>query len=82
MRGNPIRDYLDDEKFKLLWEKGFLNERAIRDHYIREKFGELKQELKPKRIIEMLQEEFSYLSNETIRKIVYSRENGINGFTS
>jgi hypothetical protein len=82
MRGNPIRDYLDDEKFKLLWEKGFLNERAIRDHYIREKFGELKQELKPKRIIEMLQEEFSYLSNETIRKIVYSRENGMNGFTS
>ena len=80
MRGNPIRDYLDDEKFKLLWEKGFLNERAIRDHYIREKFGELKRELKPKRIIELLQEEFSYLSNETIRKIVYSRDNGINGF--
>ena len=82
MRGNPIRDYLDDEKFKLLWEKGFLNERAIRDHYIRKKFGVLKEELKPKQIIEMLQEEFSYLSNETIRKIVYSRENGINGFTS
>ena len=81
MYGNPLKDYLDDEKFKLLWEKGFLNERAIRDFYIRKKFGVLKEELKPKQIIDMLQREFSYLSTETIRKIVYSRDNGINGFT-
>ena len=81
MYGNPLKDYLDNEKFKLLWEKGFLNERAIRDFYIREKFGVLKEELKPKQIIDMLQREFSYLSSETIRKIVYSKGNGMNGFT-
>ncbi len=38
MRSNPLREYLDDHLFNLLWEKGFLNERAIRDFYIREKF--------------------------------------------
>jgi hypothetical protein len=81
MRGNPLKDYLNDEQFKVLWEKGFLNERAIRDHYIREKFSDLKNELKPRQIIDMLQREFSYLSSETIRKIVYSRDNGMNGFT-
>jgi hypothetical protein len=80
MYGNPLKDYLDDEQFKLLWEKGFLNERAIRDFYIREKFWVLKNQLKPREIINMLQREFSYLSTETIRKIVYSRNNGMNGF--
>lgn len=80
MCGNPLKDYLDDEQFKLLWEKGFLNERAIRDHYIREKFWVLKNQLKPREIINMLQREFSYLSTETIRKIVYSKNNGMNGF--
>ena len=74
MRSNPLRDYLDDDLFRQLWEKGFLNERAIRDHYIREKFNLLKNRHKPKAIIELLQREFGYLSTETIRKIVYSRE--------
>lgn len=73
MCGNPLRDYLDDELFNRLWAKGFLNERAIRDHYIRQKFSTLKRNLKPKAIIHQLQEEFSYLSTETIRKIVYTR---------
>ena len=73
MRGNPLKDFLDDEKFQLLWEKGFLNERAVRDHYIREKFSHLKNQLRPKEILNMLQGEFPYLSTETIRKIVYSK---------
>ncbi len=73
MCGNPLRAYLDDELFNRLWKEGFLNERAIRDHYIREKFSTLKRDLKPKAIIHQLQEEFSYLSTETIRKIVYTR---------
>lgn len=73
MCGNPLRAYLDDELFNRLWAEGFLNERAIRDHYIREKFSALKRDRKPKEIIHQLQEEFSYLSTETIRKIVYTR---------
>lgn len=74
MHGNPLREFLDDELFQMLWEKGFLNERAVRDHYIRKKFFTLKTRLKPREIIDRLQKEFSYLSHETIRKIVYSRE--------
>lgn len=80
MRSNPLRDYLNDEQFEQLWEKGFLNERAIRDYYIREKFSVLKHQLKPKDIIVMLQREFGYLSTETIRKIVYSREPEMESF--
>ena len=80
MRGNPLREYLDDDLYALLWEKGFLNERAIRDYYIRKKFKALKNELKPKEIIENLQHEFSYLSTETIRKIVYSKINGMDTY--
>ena len=74
MRSNPLKDILDDQLFNHLWEKGFLNERAIRDFYIRDKFVTLKSFQKPKEIIVNLQEEFPYLSVETIRKIVYSKE--------
>ena len=80
MRGNPLRDFLDDELFQKLWESGFLNERAIRDYYIREKFCALKSQHKPKKIIIMLQKEFPYLSTETVRKIVYSKEMSVNEF--
>lgn len=74
MRVNPLREYLNDELFKTLLKKGFLNERAIRDLYIRNKFSTLKHSVRPKNVINMLQQEFPYLSTETIRKIVYSRE--------
>ncbi len=74
MHGNPLREFLDDKQFRMLWENGFLNERAVRDFYIRQKFFLLKNKKKPKEIINHLQQEFSYLSHETIRKIVYSRE--------
>ncbi len=80
MRGNPLKEFLDDELYNLLWEKGFLNERAVRDYYIRKKFNALKEDLKPKEIIEDLQQEFSYLSTETIRKIVYTKVNGVKPF--
>lgn len=70
---NPLEEFLDDGKFRELWDLGFLNERAIRDYYIRKKFWALKNDQKPKQIFTELQTEFSYLSVETIRKIVYSR---------
>ncbi len=80
MQENPLREYLDDQLFFTLWEKGFLNERAIRDFYIRRKFNQLRHAVRPKEIIEHLQEEFSYLSTETIRKIVYSRPTSADAF--
>jgi hypothetical protein len=73
MNGNPLRNIITDEQFQVLMEKGFLNERAIRDFYIRKKFFQLKKSHPPKEIISQLREEFPYLSLETIRKIVYSR---------
>jgi len=74
MRGNPLEEYLNDQQFSLLLEKGFLNERAIRDLYIKDRFDQLKQRYRPKEIFEILQKEYSYLSIETIRKIIYSRK--------
>jgi len=74
MRGNPLQKYLDDESFHLLLNRGFLNERAIRDLYIKDRYGKLKEEARPKEIFQIIQEEFSYLSVETIRKIIYSKK--------
>lgn len=73
MRGNPLKAFLSDEQFQDLMQKGFLNERAVRDHYIREQFARMKNETRPKEIIHQLQAEFPYLSIDTVRKIVYSR---------
>ena len=69
-----FNQYLTDDQYRTLLKKGFLNERAVRDLYIRQKFCGMKDLHKPKHIIGMLQEEFPYLSTETVRKIVYSRE--------
>lgn len=74
MRGNPLEEYLNDHQFNLLLEKGFLNERAIRDLYIKDRFDQLRQRYRPKEIFEILQKEYSYLSIETIRKIIYSKK--------
>ena len=74
MRGNPLQQYLDDRSFHSLLKRGFLNERAIRDLYIKNRYGQLKENARPKEIFEIIREEFSYLSVETIRKIIYSKK--------
>lgn len=74
MRGNPLQEYLDDKLFNLLLRKGFLNERAVRDLYIKNRFEQLKERTSPKDIFQIIQREFSYLSTETIRKIIYSKK--------
>ncbi len=74
MRGNPLREFIPDELFYKLQEKGFLNERAVRDYYMKKQFEKLRKHHQPKRIFEMLQQEFPYLSVDTVRKIIYSRE--------
>lgn len=74
MRGNPLHEYVDDKLFHLLLKKGFLNERAVRDLYIKKRFDQLKKQAAPKEIFQILQKEFSYLSVETIRKIIYSNK--------
>jgi hypothetical protein len=70
MSGNHLEKYL----FHLLLKKGFLNERAIRDLYIKNRYNELKVKSRPKDIFQNIQKEFPYLSVETIRKIIYSKK--------
>ena len=74
MRKNPLKEYIDDSIYETLWQLGFLNERAVRDHYIRQTFRRLKKEQPSKFVLEKLQSEFPYLSIESIRKIAYSRK--------
>ena len=60
MRGNPLQDFIPDELFFRLKSKGFLNERAVRDYYMKQRFENLKKSHPPKRIFSILQEEFPY----------------------
>ncbi|HFE63809.1 MAG TPA: hypothetical protein ENK14_05245 [Caldithrix sp.] len=76
MRGNPLQEFIPDELFFKLQTKGFLNERAVRDFYMKKRFEALKKTIPPKKIFSMLQAEFPYLSVDTVRKIIYTR----NGF--
>ncbi len=77
--GNPLKGILEDRLFTELLEKGFLNERAVRDHYIKQRFAQLKNQYKPKDAFRIIQKEFPYLSVDTVRKIVYSRGPSANG---
>ncbi len=71
MTENPLKEILNDDQYVRLKRMGFLNDCAVRDYYIRKKFNMLKGKIKSKHIIEDLQQEFSYLSIESTRKIVY-----------
>jgi len=73
MRGNPLREFVPDEIFFFLKEKGFLNDAAVGDYYLKKRFEDLKKSCRPKDIFEMLQAEVPYLSVDTVRKIIYSR---------
>ena len=69
---NPIQELINDDVFLTLSKHGLLDEKAIRDYIIRNKFHELRQ----KRIstgdaIDSLRGEYPYLQFDTIRKIVY-----------
>ena len=74
MRGNPLREFIPDHLYHELNAKGFLNERAIRDYYLKKRFIELRTEYTPREIFSLLQKEFSYICEDTIRKIIYSRD--------
>jgi hypothetical protein len=75
MRGNPIREFIPDDLYFKLKAKGFLNERAIRDYYLKKRFHFLHSRYSSREIFSRLQREFSYLSEDTIRKIIYSKNN-------
>ncbi|MEW5841790.1 MAG: hypothetical protein AB1775_00850 [Bacteroidota bacterium] len=69
---NPLSDLIPDNTFKVLENKGLLNKKSLRDHVIRKKFLELKQnDVTMVEAIETIRKEYPYLQFDTIRKIVY-----------
>jgi hypothetical protein len=76
MRGNPIPEIIPDHIYFLLESKGFLNERTIRDYYLKKRFYQLRRHHSAREIFSILQSEFPYLCEDTIRKIIYSK-NGL-----
>jgi len=75
MRGNPLGEFIPDHLYHELNAQGFLNERAIRDYYLKKRFNELRASYSPREIFSLLQKEFSYICEDTIRKIIYTRDN-------
>lgn len=73
MRGNPIPEFIPDKLYFVLKSMGFLNERSIRDYYLKKKFNNLRSRYSRREIFVILQKEFPYICEDTIRKIVYTR---------
>lgn len=73
MRGNPIPEFIPDKLYFVLKSMGFLNERSIRDYYLKKKFNNLRSRYSRREIFGILQKEFPYICEDTIRKIVYTR---------
>ncbi len=70
---NPLNDLISDEIFELLSSKGFINQNAARDHFIRKRFRHLRADrIRAGDAIDELRKEYPYLQFETIRQIVYN----------
>ena len=69
---NPLSDLISDDIFELLFSRGLIHERAVRDYRIRMKFKSLRaQKIRTGDAIDSLREEYPYLQFDTVRKIVY-----------
>jgi hypothetical protein len=70
---NPLSDLISDDIFELLFSRGLIHERAVRDYRIRMKFKALRaQKIRTGDAIDSLREEYPYLQFDTIRKIVHN----------
>ena len=70
---NPLSDIISDDIFEMLYSRGLIHERAVRDYRIRVKFKALRaQKIKTGDAIDALREEYPYLQFDTIRKIVHN----------
>lgn len=69
---NPISDLVSDEIFELLNKHGLINEKSVRDHMIRKRFDDIKNNShNASEAIEIIRKDYPYLQFDTIRKIVY-----------
>jgi hypothetical protein len=70
---NPLNDLIADEIYELLNSKGFINQNAARDHFIRKRFRSLRAlRISAGDAIDELRKDYPYLQFETIRQIVYN----------
>ena len=70
---NPLEDYITDKNYELLSELGIINKTAERDYIIRQKYKKLKPKMTAGEAFGVLETEYSYLTLDTIRKIVYQK---------
>lgn len=70
---NPIRDIISDELFASLLSHNLLNLRVLRDIEIQQRYAELRKGgFAALDAIEKIQNEYGYLQQDTVRKIVYN----------
>ena len=70
---NPLSDLISDEIWELLYSKGLINDRSVRDYIIRRRFKSLRsQQVRTGDAIDTLRAEYPYLQFDTIRKIVHN----------
>jgi hypothetical protein len=69
---NPLSDLINDTTYLMLYNKGLINEKSVRDYQIKLKFREMRnQKVSATNAIDQLRELHPYLQFDTIRKIVY-----------
>ena len=69
---NPLSDLINDTTYSMLYNKGLINEKSVRDYQIKRKFREMRNEkVSATNAIDQLRELHPYLQFDTIRKIVY-----------
>ncbi len=69
---NPLSDLISDSTYTILFSKGLINEKSVRDYQIKRKFREMRNEkISATNAIDQLRELHPYLQFDTIRKIVY-----------
>ncbi len=69
---NPLSDLINDTTYSMLYNKGLINEKSVRDYQIKRKFREMRNEkISATNAIDQLRELHPYLQFDTIRKIVY-----------
>lgn len=69
---NPLSDLINDNTYSILYNRGLINEKSVRDYQIKRRFREMRNEkVSATNAIDQLRELHPYLQFDTIRKIVY-----------
>lgn len=69
---NPLSDLINDTTYTILYNRGLINEKSVRDYQIKRKFREMRnKKISATDAIDQLRDLHPYLQFDTIRKIVY-----------